>query len=78
MRVVSSREDSSVGMMTRYGLDGPRVESRWVAKIFLTLRDRPTHLYTGYRFFLPGVNQPGRGVDHRPPSSAEVKERVKL
>jgi len=26
----------------------------------------------------PGVKQPGRGVDHPPPSSAEVKERVKL
>jgi hypothetical protein len=26
----------------------------------------------------PGVNRPGRGVDHAPPSSAEVKERVEL
>jgi len=26
----------------------------------------------------PGVKQPGRGVDHPPPSSAEVKERVEL
>jgi len=25
-----------------------------------------------------GVKQPGRGVDHPPPSSAEVKERVEL
>jgi len=25
-----------------------------------------------------GVKRPGRGVDHPPPSSAEVKERVKL
>jgi hypothetical protein len=24
----------------------------------------------------PGVNRPGRGVDHPPPSSAEVKERI--
>jgi len=24
------------------------------------------------------VNRPGRGVDHTPPSSAEVKERVEL
>ena len=28
---------------------------------------------TGY---LPGVKRPGRGVDHTPPSRAEVKERV--
>jgi hypothetical protein len=27
---------------------------------------------------LPGVKRPGRGVDHPPPSSAEVNERVKL
>jgi len=27
---------------------------------------------------LPGVKQPGRGVDHPSPSSAEVKERAKL
>jgi len=26
----------------------------------------------------PGVKQQGRGVDHQPPSSAEVKERVEL
>jgi hypothetical protein len=26
----------------------------------------------------PGVKQPGRGVDNPPPTSAEVKERVKL
>jgi len=25
-----------------------------------------------------GVRQPERGVDHQPPSSAEVKERVEL
>jgi len=26
----------------------------------------------------PGVKPPGRGVDHCPPPSAEVKERIKL
>jgi hypothetical protein len=26
----------------------------------------------------PGVKRPGRHVDHPPPSSAEVKERVEL
>jgi hypothetical protein len=26
----------------------------------------------------PGVKRPGRGVDHPPPSSAEVKEKVQL
>jgi len=31
----------------------------------------------GTRSFL-GVKQPGHGTDHPPPSSAEVKERVKV
>jgi len=31
----------------------------------------------GTRSF-PGVKLPERGVDHPPPSSAEVKERVEL
>jgi hypothetical protein len=31
---------------------------------------------TGVSF--PGVKRPGRGVDHPPPSSSRVKERVKL
>jgi len=26
----------------------------------------------------PGVKRPGRGVDHPPPFSAEVKERVEI
>jgi len=26
----------------------------------------------------PGVKQPGRGTDHPPPTSTEVKERVEL
>jgi hypothetical protein len=27
---------------------------------------------------LPGIKRPGRGVNHPPPSSAEVKERVEF
>ena len=34
--------------------------------------------YTKGTGFFPGVKRPGRGVDHPPPSSAEVKERVEL
>jgi len=26
----------------------------------------------------PGIKRPGRGVDHPPPSAAEVNERVEL
>jgi hypothetical protein len=50
-------------------------------KIFRTLPDRPwglpSLLYNGYRVF-PGVKRRGRGDEQRPPSSAEVKERVEL
>jgi len=37
----------------------------------------PTSYTVGVRSF-PGVKWRGIGVDHPPPSSAEVKERVKL
>jgi len=50
------------------------------AEIFRTRPDRswgpPSLLYNGYRVFHGGKVQPGCGVDHQPPSSAEVKERV--
>ena len=32
--------DSSVGMATRYGLDGPVMESRWGGEIFRTCPDQ--------------------------------------
>ena len=35
-------------------------------------------LYNTYRISFSGVKQPGRGVNHPPLSSAEVKERVEL
>jgi hypothetical protein len=73
--------DSSVGTATRYELDGPGIESRWGGKIFSTRPERPwaypapCTMGTGS---FPGVKQLGRGVNHPPPSSAKVKERVEL
>jgi hypothetical protein len=73
--------DSSVGIATRYGLDGPGIESRWEAKFSARVPTSPgAHpaIYTvGTASFL-GAKRPGRGVDHPPPSSAEVRERVEL
>ena len=51
-------------------------------EIFRTSPDRPwgppSLLYHGYRVSFRGAKRPERDVDHSPPSSAEVKERVKL
>jgi hypothetical protein len=35
--VVKPGRDSSVGIVTRYGLGGPRIESRWGGRDFLRL-----------------------------------------
>jgi len=52
------------------------------SEIFLTrpeqVWDSPTFLYVVHRVSFPAVKRSGRGVDHPPPSSAEVKERVYL
>ena len=59
--------ESSVGIATRYGLDGPGIESRW-GEIFRTCPDRPwspiSLLYNGYLVF-PGVKS-GRSVTLTP------------
>jgi hypothetical protein len=74
--------DSAVGVATRYELDGPGIKSRWGGGRFTvpvqTGRGAyPASCTMGTGSF-PGVKRPGRGIDHPPPSSAEVKERVKL
>ena len=73
-------QDSSVGIVTHYRLDGLGIKPWW-GKIFCTRPYRPWRppslLYKGYHAF-PGVKRPGSGVDHPPPSSAEVKKRLEL
>ena len=73
---------SSVGIATRYGLDGRGIESRWVARFSAPVQTGPgahSASYTmGTGSLSRGVKRPGHGVDHPPPSSAEVKERVEL
>ena len=80
--LLPSSKDSSVGRATRYELDGPGIEYRWGGRDFPrlsrpTLGPNPTFYTMGTGSF-PRVKRPGRGVDHPPPSSAEVKYRVKL
>ena len=73
---------SSVGIATGYGLDGPRIESRWGGEIFRMFPDRPwgspSLLDNGYRIFPGGKERPGRDADPSPPSSAVGHERVEL
>jgi hypothetical protein len=74
--------DSSVGTATRYGLDGPRIGSRWGRDFSHPSRPAqgppPSLLYDGYRVSFLGVKRPGRGVDHPPSPSARIKQRVEL
>jgi hypothetical protein len=70
--------DSTVGIATDYGLDGPGIESGGGDKIFRTCPDwplgPPSLLYMGYRVFPRGKVRQGRAADHSPPSSATIME----
>jgi hypothetical protein len=73
--------DSSVDIATRYGLDGPGTESRCGVKFSAPVQTGPgAHpaSYTMGTVSFPGVKRPGRGADHPPPFSAEVKEVIPL
>jgi len=64
--------NSSVGIATRYGMDGPGIESRRERDFLHPSRPAlgPTQPPIQW---VPGVKRPGRGVDHPPASSAEDK-----
>ena len=70
--------DSSVGIATRYGLDGPGIEYRWGARFSALVQTGPAAhpasctMCTMSTGSFPDVKRPGRGADHPPPYSAEV------
>ena len=69
----------SVQRLVRYRPDGLAFKHQVVARISAPSHTDPgTHppSYTTGAGSFPGVKRPGRGVDHKPPSSGEVKERV--
>jgi hypothetical protein len=68
--------DSLGGIATRYGLDGPGIESRWGGDFSQPSRPAlgPTQPPIQW---VPGLF-PGLEVDHPPPSSDRVKERAEL
>jgi hypothetical protein len=70
--------DSVVGIATRYGLDGPGIESRWGRDFPHPSRPTlgPTQPPIQWVPGLPGVKRPGRGIDHPPSSNAWDKERL--
>jgi hypothetical protein len=73
--------DSSVGIGTRYGLDGLVIESRYGAKFLPPVQTGPEAYPASYTMgtgSFPEVKRPGRGVDHQSPSSAEVEGGVQL
>jgi hypothetical protein len=69
--------DSSVGIATGYGLDGPGIESRWGARFFAHVQTgpgaHPASCTMGTGSF-PGVKRPRLDANYPPPSSAEVKK----
>ena len=60
--------NSVVYVEAGYGLDGPGIESTGAHSAFYAVGNGS----------FPEVKRPGRGVNHPPPSSDEVKERVEL
>jgi len=61
--------DSSVGITTGYGLNGPRIESRCRTRFSAPVQNgpgaHPASCIMGTGSF-PGVKWPGHGVDHPP------------
>jgi hypothetical protein len=69
--------ESSVETATRYGSDGPEMESRWVAIFSTPVQTDPeahpaSHTMDTGSF--PGVKRPGRGVDHPPHLAPRLKK----
>jgi hypothetical protein len=67
--------------VTRYGPEGSGFEPKWGARFSAPVQTDHEYHPASYKMdtgSFPGVKWPGRGVDHTPPSSSEVKERVEL
>ena len=68
--------DSAVGISTRYGLEGPRIESRWggfTAPVQTGPRTHPASYAMGTGSF-PGVNRPGMALTTHPHLAPRLKK----
>ena len=71
--------DSSVGIGTRYGLDGPGIESRWWARFSApVLGGHPSSCKMSAISLFPWVKPAEAWRSPQNPSTTEVKERVYL
>jgi hypothetical protein len=71
--------DNSVVIATRYGLDGPGIESRWGGARFSVLVQtgpgaHPASCTMGTTSNYGGVKRPGLGVDQPPPLAPRLKK----
>ena len=79
--VRSVGRDGSVGIATRDGLDGPRIESRWKRDFLYPSRPElgpHSHSYAMGAEYVAGMKRSGIGFDSPPQSSVEVKGKVRL
>ena len=70
-----------IGTVTRYGLDGPWIESRWLRGFPHLSRPALGSTQPPIKWVLisfPRVKRPDCGVNHQSPSSSEVKERLEI
>jgi hypothetical protein len=70
--------DRSVGIATGYGMDSPRIESRWGARISAPVQTGPGAHPSPVQWvpsLFRGKERPGRDADSLPPSSAVVMKR---
>jgi hypothetical protein len=77
IQLYSRGPGSSVGIATDYGLNGLGIESWWGRDFFAHVQTgpgaHPASCTVGTGSF-PRVKKPGRGADHPPPPSTEVKK----
>jgi len=74
LQSIPEGRDSSVGVATRYGLDGPGIESWWGARFFSAPVQAHPASYTMGTGSFQGVKRSGRGVGHPPHIVSRLKK----